>query len=46
MNDMFYKIEYCLKYKDDIVFKFNIKNKRNMTVKSYSFNVLCLIANC
>ena len=27
MNDMFYKIEYCLKYKDDIVFKFNIKNK-------------------
>ena len=27
MNDMFYKIEYCLKYKDDIVFKFNIKNR-------------------
>ncbi|MBQ9991537.1 MAG: hypothetical protein IJP31_11470 [Lachnospiraceae bacterium] len=27
MNDMFYKIEYCLKYKDEMVFKFNIKNK-------------------
>ncbi len=27
MNDMFYKIEYCLKYKDETVFKFNIKNK-------------------
>lgn len=24
---MFYKTEYCLKYKDDIVFKFNIENR-------------------
>ena len=26
-NDMFYKTDYCLKYKDDIVFKFNMYNK-------------------
>lgn len=27
MNTMFQKIEYCLKYKNDIVFKFNIEKK-------------------
>ena len=26
-NDMFYKTEYCLKYKDEVVFKFNMYNK-------------------
>ena len=27
MNTMFQKIEYCLKYKDEVVFKFNIEQK-------------------
>ena len=27
MNTMFQKIEYCLKYKNDIVFKFNIEQR-------------------
>lgn len=27
MNDMFYKTEYCLKYKDTVVFKFNIQKQ-------------------
>lgn len=27
MSTMFEKIEYCLKYKNEIVFKFNIEQK-------------------